>query len=57
MNDMLISMGIALVLEFLKSTVKNPTSKRKWKNAMLKVANAIFAAYGNEPEFQEAAKQ
>lgn len=50
-NDFLISMGISLVLQALKSSVKNEKSKAKLKAAMLKVFNAIKSLYGDDSDF------
>lgn len=48
--DMLISMGIALVIQGLKEAIKNPTKKEELKKAMFKVYTQIGIAY---PEFNE----
>jgi len=41
MESYIISMGITIVLNLLK----NEANRRKYKNALLKVANAIIAAF------------
>lgn len=47
MESYLITMGISVILQ----TLKNPTSKRKFRNAFLKVRNAINAAFADDAEF------
>lgn len=47
MDDLVISMAIAVVL----SVIKNPDKKAKLKKALLKVRNQINFAYKNDPEF------
>lgn len=44
MESYLISMGITVILNLLKSE----TNRRKYKNALLKVRNAISAAFAGE---------
>ena len=44
MESYLISMGITVVLNLLK----NETNRRKYKNALLKVRDAISAAFPAE---------
>lgn len=44
MESYLISMGITVTLNLLK----NETNRRKYKNALLKVARAIQAAFPEE---------
>lgn len=48
MEDLWIAMGISIILE----SIKNPAKKAKLKKAMLKVRNAINAAYTGDPDFQ-----
>lgn len=48
MEDMIISMAIAIIL----SSVKNPAKKASLKRALLKVRNTINAAYADDPDFQ-----
>lgn len=48
MEDLLINLGITLIL----SAIKNPAKKDALKRAMLKVRNAINAAYVDDPAFQ-----
>jgi hypothetical protein len=40
-------MGISVILQ----TLKNSTSKRKFRNAFLKVRNAINAAFADDAAF------
>lgn len=47
MESYFISMGITVILELLK----NPTNRRKYKNAMLKVRNAINQAFAGDADF------
>lgn len=44
MESYLISMGITVILNLLKSE----DNRRKYKNALLKVARAIIAAFPDE---------
>lgn len=46
--DQLTDMGIALVLSFLKTVIKNPEKKEQFKKAIQKVYIQIGIAY---PEF------
>jgi hypothetical protein len=48
MEDMLMTMGISIIL----ASIKNPKNKAKLKKAMLKVRNAINAAYASDPDFE-----
>lgn len=48
MEDLIISFAISTLL----SAIKNPANKAKLKRAMLKVRNAINAAYADDPDFQ-----
>jgi hypothetical protein len=48
MESYLITMGISTILMALK----NPTSKRKFRNAFLKVFKGIKAAFADDEEFQ-----
>lgn len=43
--DMLVSMGLALVLEALKEVVKNPAKKAALRKAMIKLRNSLLIAY------------
>lgn len=45
--DILISMGVAAIIE----SVKNPTKKAALKRKILKVFNAIKVAYADDPDF------
>jgi hypothetical protein len=47
-EDLLISMGTAIIL----STVKNPKKRRSLKKIMLKIFNSIRAAYAGDPDFE-----
>lgn len=49
MESYFISMGISVILQ----TLKNPTTRRKFRNAFLKVRNAINAAFADDEEFQK----
>ena len=48
MESYFITMGISVILQ----TLKNPVSKRKFRNAFLKVFKAIKAAFADDEEFQ-----
>ena len=48
MESYFITMGIAAILQGLK----NPTTKRKFRNAFLKVYKGIKAGFADDPEFQ-----
>ena len=48
MEDLLITMGISVIL----TAIKNPAKKEALKKALLKVRNAINAAYATDPDFQ-----
>lgn len=48
MEDLLIQFGITAVL----MAIKSPSKKKTLKKAMLKVYNAIKAAYAGDPDFQ-----
>lgn len=48
METYFISMGISVILQMLK----NPDNRRKYRNAMLKVRNAINAAFAADEDFQ-----
>ncbi len=55
-QDILLDLGLSYVFTLLKKIAKTPTEKRKWRNVMLKIAKNIFAAYGDDEEFQSLAK-
>ena len=48
MDQMIISMALAILLE----TIKNPTKKTTMKKAFLKVYQTIKTAYADDPDFQ-----
>lgn len=48
MEEYFISMGISVILQMLKK----PAIRRKYKNAMLKVRNAINIAFADDAAFQ-----
>lgn len=48
MESYLLTMGISVILQ----TLKNPTAKRKFRNAFLKVFKAIKAAFADDEEFR-----
>lgn len=48
MEDVLINLGISAIL----TAVKNPTKAASLKKALLKVRNAINAAFPGDPDFQ-----
>jgi hypothetical protein len=48
MEEYFITMGISVILQ----TLKNPTRKRKFRNAFLKVFKGIKAGFADDPEFQ-----
>ena len=48
MESYLITMGISVILE----TLKNPTSKRKFRHAFLKVFKGIKTAFADDKDFQ-----
>lgn len=48
MEDILINLGISAIL----SAVKNPAKAATMKKALLKVRNAINAAFAGDPDFQ-----
>lgn len=48
MEDLLISMGLSVLL----SAIKNPAKRASLRKQMLKIFNAIKAAYANDPDFQ-----
>jgi hypothetical protein len=45
-------MGINIVLTLLTGSIKNPTSKKKYRRAMLKIYNAIKTTFADDEEFQ-----
>jgi hypothetical protein len=50
-NDFLVSMGLSVLFTSLKQFVKNPQSKENMKKGLLKLRNAINAAYIDDPDF------
>lgn len=48
MEDLLITMGVAVILQ----SIKNPNKKASLRKAMLKVFSAIRAAYAGDPAFE-----
>ena len=46
--DIFVTLGISAIL----ASIKNPAKAANLKKAMLKVFNAIKAAYPNDPDFQ-----
>jgi hypothetical protein len=53
MEDTLISMGVAALLQMLKSGKK----AKQWRKAMLKVFGAIAATYKLDQDFHDAAEK
>lgn len=56
MNDYLENLGISFVLTALAGAIKNPDKKASLRRAMLKIATAIQAIYGDDPAFQSLQK-
>lgn len=50
--DTWISIGIAVVLQAVKDSIKNPKKKAALKAALLKVRNQINLLYAGDPDFQ-----
>ena len=48
MDQMIISMALAVILE----TIKNPAKQATMKKAFLKVYQTIKIAYAGDPDFQ-----
>ena len=48
MDDILINLGISAIL----TAIKNPKKKQELKKALLKVRNAINAAFAGDPDFE-----
>lgn len=46
--DMLLSLGITILLTY----IKNPEKRAEIKKVALKVRNSINAAYASDPDFQ-----
>lgn len=43
--DLLVSMGMALILQTLKSVIKNPEKKEQLKRGMVKLRDQLLIAY------------
>ncbi len=51
MQNYLVTMALSILFEVIKSLFKNPDSKEELRRAMLKLYNAIKAAYAGDPDF------
>ena len=52
MNEFLINMAFNVTFTLIGQFIKNPTSKDQYKKVMLKLHNAIKAAFAGDPDFQ-----
>ena len=46
-----LPLAFSVLFEILKSSIKNPTSKKKWRTAFLKLRDAINLAYSDDESF------
>lgn len=46
-----LPLAFSVLFEILKSSIKNPTSKKKWRTAFLKLRDAINLAYQDDEAF------
>lgn len=52
-NSFWLQIGISVVLNALKDSIKNPVKKAALKPAMIKIASTILAIWNDEPNFEE----
>lgn len=55
MNQYLLTMAVSIVLQMVKESFKNPTSKAKLKAVLFKVWTQIGLLYAGDPDFSTSA--
>lgn len=52
-NSFWLQVGISVVLNALKDSIKNPVKKAALKPVMIKIASTIMAVWNDDPGFEE----